>query len=178
MPSPSSPRIAWGITGSGHYLKECLELIAELKDVDLFLSSAAYEVIRMYHFDLEAYGARVFRDQTASAVPVGFFYEGNYHTVVIAPATSNSVAKCVWGISDTLVTNIYAQAGKCRIPAIVFACDTEPALISDAPGGPVMVYPRAIDLENTERLKTHALTQVVTSIEALKQAIATRLNHA
>ena len=31
------------------------------------------------------------------------FYYGVYHTLVVAPATSNTVAKCVYGISDTLV---------------------------------------------------------------------------
>ena len=93
-------------------------------------------------------------DKTASAVPVGGFYYGVYHTVVVAPATSNTVAKCVCGISDTLATNVFAQAGKCRVPAIVFACDTAPELETMAPHGPVKVYPRKIDLENTERLKS------------------------
>ena len=40
---------------------------------------------------------RVLHDKTASAVPVGGFYHGVYHTVVVAPATSNTVAKCVLG---------------------------------------------------------------------------------
>ena len=37
--------------------------------------------------------ARLFRDTTASAAPVGQFYYGVYHTLVVAPATSNTVAK-------------------------------------------------------------------------------------
>jgi flavoprotein len=101
-----------------------------------------------------------------------FLYEGNYRMVVLAPATSNSVAKCVAGISDTLVTNFYAQAGKCRIPSIVYACDTAPALISEAPGKQVWVYPRPIDLENVEKLSTFRDTEVVLSIADLKSAIS------
>src|SRR6516165_9346869 len=54
---------------------------------------------------------RVFRDTTASAAPVGLFYEGVFHTLVVAPATSNTVAKFVYGISDNLATNVFAQAG-------------------------------------------------------------------
>ena len=73
-------------------------------------------------------------DTTASAAPVGLFYEGVYHTLVLAPATSNTIAKCVVGISDNLATNVFAQAGKCRIPIIVFACDTAPELDTMAPG--------------------------------------------
>jgi dihydromethanopterin reductase (acceptor) len=68
---------------------------------------------------------------------------------VVAPATSNTVAKMVCGISDTLVTNIYAQAGKQRIPSIVFACDTEPVVETEAPKEWVTLYPRCIDLENS-----------------------------
>jgi dihydromethanopterin reductase (acceptor) len=168
------PRIAWALSGSGHYLKECLDIVRELDNVDLFLSEAAREVVRMYGFDLSLLkaGCKVHRDNTASAVPVMFLYEGNYRMVVLAPATSNSVAKCVAGISDTLVTNFYAQAGKCRIPSIVYACDTAPALISEAPGKQVWVYPRPIDLENVEKLSTFRDTEVVLSIADLKSAIS------
>jgi flavoprotein len=118
--------------------------------------------------------ARVFRDTTASAAPVGLFYYGVYHTLIVAPATSNTVAKCVFGISDTLVTNVFAQAGKCRIPAIVFACDTAPELETEAPKGMVKVYPRDIDLNNTERLKSFESTSVVESLEQLEAALEGR----
>lgn len=173
-------RIAWGITGSGHYLKECLELAARLPAVDLFLSRAAAEVLQVYGFPVaqlrETY--RVFRDTTASAPPVGLFYKGHYQLLVAAPATSNSVAKMVFGISDTLVTNIYAQAGKCRIPSIVFACDAAPEIDTEAPGGRVKVYPRPIDLENTRRLADFQYTRVVTDLDSLTQALGPYLAHA
>jgi flavoprotein len=81
----------------------------------------------------------------------------------------------VFGISDTLVTNIFAQAGKCRIPAIVFACDTAPQIETEAPREWVTVYPRPIDLENTERLKRFPLVQVVETFDALRAALDRRL---
>lgn len=170
------PRLAWGLTGSGHYLKECLDIAGGLADVDLFLSEAAAEVLHMYGHEPETLRQRfrIFRDTTASAAPVGLFYHGHYHTVVIAPATSNTVAKCVWGISDTLITNIFAQAGKCRVPTIVFACDTEPALRSEAPREWVTVYPRRVDLENVERLRAFEGVTVVSSMAELHRALAQR----
>ena len=172
------PRLAWALTGSGHFFSECLALIDSLADVDLFVSKAAAEVIRMYKKRLDAAaagGMRVFRDTTASAAPVGEFYNGAYHTLVVAPATSNTVAKCVLGISDTLATNVFAQAGKCRIPSIVFACDTAPELDTMAPAGMVKVYPRRIDLDNVERLKRFEATQVVMSMAELEGAVRSRL---
>jgi dihydromethanopterin reductase (acceptor) len=175
MAKLKTPRWGWALTGSGHFFTECLRMIGNLDNVDLFVSRAAAEVVRMYRQDLKLpKTARVFRDTTASAAPVGFFYYGVYHTLILAPATSNTVAKCVFGISDTLVTNVFAQAGKCRVPVIVFACDTAPELETEAPKGTVKVYPRGIDLKNTERLKSFESTLVVESLEELEAALTRR----
>ncbi len=175
MAKVRTPRWAWALTGSGHFFKECLALIQALDEVDLFVTRAAAEVLRMYKQELAPpKSTRIFRDTAASAPPVGNFYYGIYHTLVVAPATSNTVAKCVYGISDTLATNVFAQAGKCRVPAVVFACDTAPELETEAPKGMVKVYPRRIDLENTQRLKTFEATQVVESLAELEQILASR----
>src|SRR5579871_1777200 len=170
-----TPRWGWALTGSGHFFKECLAMIAALDHVDLFVSRAAAEVIRMYRQGLKLpKAARVFRDTAASAPPVGGFYYGVYHTLVVAPATSNTVAKCVLGISDTLVTNVFAQAGKCRVPAIVFACDTAPELETEAPKGMVKVFPRRVDLEHTTRLKSFEATLVVETLDELRNGLTRR----
>jgi flavoprotein len=175
MAKVKAPRWGWALTGSGHFFKECLRMAGELEEIDLFVSKAASEVVRMYRQDFKLPRAtRVFRDTTASAAPVGLFYYGVYHTLIVAPATSNTVAKCVFGISDTLVTNVFAQAGKCRVPAIVFACDTGPELDTEAPKGMVKVYPRDIDLKNTESLKSFESTTVVESLEQLEAALQRR----
>lgn len=175
MAKVKTPRWGWALTGSGHFFKECLALIRELDEVDLFVSRAAAEVIRMYKQDFQLpKSARIFRDTTASAAPVGAFYYGTYHTLVLGPATSNTVAKCVAGISDTLATNVFAQAGKCRVPSIVFACDTAPELETEAPKGMVKVYPRRIDLENTARLKDFEDVTAVETLAELADALAAR----
>jgi flavoprotein len=173
MAKVKQPRWGWALTGSGHFFKECLDIMGELDEVDLFVTRAAGEVIRMYRQALPK-SIRVFRDTTASAAPVGAFYYGTYHTLVLAPATSNTVAKCVYGISDTLATNVFAQAGKCRIFSIVFACDTAPELETEAPKGMVKVYPRQIDLENTARLKSFNDVNVVENLDELRDALSRR----
>jgi dihydromethanopterin reductase (acceptor) len=169
-------RLAWALTGSGHFFPESLELMRRIADIDVFVSRAAAEVVRMYRDDMNKLPstARIFKDTTASAAPVGHFYHGVYHTLVVAPATSNTVAKCVYGISDNLATNVFAQAGKCRVPVIVFACDTAPELETEAPKGMVKVFPRRIDLDNTERLKSFEATQVVETLVELERALAQR----
>jgi flavoprotein len=170
-----TPRWAWVLTGSGHCFAEALDLLRGLDHVDLFVSRAAAEVVRMYRKNVSLpAGVRLYRDTTASAAPVAMFYHGVYHTVVVAPATSNTVAKCVLGISDNLATNVFAQAGKCRVPAIVFACDSAPEMDTEAPEGTVKVYPRRIDLENTARLAAFEATEVVVTTRALAAAIDAR----
>ncbi len=63
-----TPRWGWALTGSGHFFKECLRMVGDLDEVDLFVSKAAAEVVRMYRQALQLpKTARVFRDTTASA---------------------------------------------------------------------------------------------------------------
>ena len=165
------------MTGSGHFLDEALALAARLPDVDLFLSAAGEEVLEIYGLRLEDMKARfrIFRDKTASGVPVGMLYEDIYHTIVVAPATSNTVAKCALGISDTLPTNMFAQAGKLGIPGIVFACDTEPVVVTRAPHDWVTLRPRRIEFENVERLRAIDHCTVAASLVELEAALSERL---
>ncbi len=172
-----SVRLAWALTGSGHYIKECLDFLLTLQNVDVYISQAGEEVLKMYAVDLQDIRARfpVYRDKTASCPPVGLFYKGYYDALIIAPTTSNTVAKCVLGIADSLVTNLYSQAGKCRVPSIVYPCDIAPEMETTAPSGKVMVYPREVDLEATAKLRTFAYTQVVDNVEDLIKAVENRL---
>ncbi|MDO9424665.1 MAG: flavoprotein [Methylobacter sp.] len=171
------PRLAWAVTGSGHYIEECLDFMLTLDDVDLYLSQAGEEVLQMYGINLDDIRKKmpVYRDKTASAPPVGHFYKGYYHTFVMAPTTSNTVAKCVLGIADSLVTNLYSQAGKCKVPSIVYPCDIAPEMETTAPGGKVMVYPRKIDLEGTAKLRDFEYTSVVESVDELIITVKDRL---
>ena len=172
-------RFAWCVTGSGHMLEESIDLARKLPGVDLFLSAAGEEVLPLYGWTIAKLREhfRVMRDNSASSVPVGMIYNGEYHTVIIAPATSNTVAKCAFGISDTLPTNLFAQAGKQCVPGIVFACDTAPSVITQTPHEWVEVRPRAIELENVERLARIEYTTVARSLDELRAALEQRLTH-
>jgi dihydromethanopterin reductase (acceptor) len=170
-------RFAWALTGSGHFLPESLAVAQRLPRVDLFLSAAAEEILPMYGLRLDVLREhfRIFTDRSASSVPVGFLYHERYHTLVVAPATSNTVAKCAFGISDTLPTNMFAQAGKLGIEGIVFACDTEPVVITQAPREEVTLRPRRIEFDNVERLRAFDRCSVVCSVTELEAALDARL---
>ena len=80
-------RWAWVLTGSGHFFDECLAIMAELTDFDVFVSQAAEEVRRMYRHRGRIFpeDARVFREPTASAAPVGEFYKGTTPPLWMGP---------------------------------------------------------------------------------------------
>ena len=168
-------RWAWVLTGSGHFFNETIDLINEIRDVDIFISKAAEEVLVMYKKKGNISNKiKIFRDNSASSATVGKFYNNHYHTLIMGPASSNTVAKCVYGISDSLASNVFAQAGKCRVYCIYFPCDTAPELKTLSPKGMVDVYPRKIDLENVEKLKFFSDTYVAMSFDDFKTKILKR----
>ena len=130
-----SLRLGWAITGAAHLLVETFRTMRRLARehrVSAFLSQAGEEVVRMFGLWRElrkicpgGHYREVFtqREEGASCPIVGRFAMGKYDALIVSPTTSNTVAKIVHGIADTLVTNAVAQAGKGGVPVLVVPCD-------------------------------------------------------
>lgn len=129
-------RIAWAFTGAGHLLSESveeLEKLAENHDITVFLSNAGEEVLKMYglYGRVATLTGGYYRelakdnDQSFSYPISGRLSLGKYDLFIVSPATSNTVAKIVYGIADTLVTNSVAQAGKGKVPTLIVPVDLE-----------------------------------------------------
>jgi flavoprotein len=166
-------KIAWGITGGGHLLKECVELLERIEDVELFASPAGLEVMDMYKLKPRA---KLVTDRSASTVSCRGFATGEYDLLIVAPATSNAVAKFVYGISDTTTTTIFAQCGKSRVPIIVLPTDVEETVDSFGLTKPIKVYPRPIDLGNIEKLAKFRGVTVVKTVQELEYSIGPYIN--
>ncbi len=163
-------KIAWGITGAGHFLFPSIELMFSLKNVDIFLSKAAKEVLMYYgrYNQITASGHGLIFDTSASCLPVTGLYTGKYNLVVIAPVTSNSMAKMAHGIADNLITNLFAHAGKCLIPTILLPCDSSAEMKSITPNGEqVSVHVREIDRANINLISNWDGVTVVSNPEQL-----------
>ena len=130
-------RIGWAFTGAGHLLKESVEAMEEVAkdhDVTIFLSQASEEVLKMYGlYDrvVVVTGGRYNElasdsNQKFSFPITGRLSLGKYDLLIVSPTTANTVAKIVHGISDTLVTNAVAQAGKGRVKTLMVPVDIEP----------------------------------------------------
>lgn len=130
-------RIGWAITGAGHFLNESVKIMENLAEdhmVTVFLSNAAEEVLKMYglYENITNITGGRYRelakdsDQKFSYPITGRLSLGNYDLFIVSPATANTVAKIVNGISDTLVSNGVSQAGKGEVPTIIVPVDLEP----------------------------------------------------
>ena len=129
-------RIGWAITGAGHLLDESVAVLEELaknNEITVFLSNAGEEVLKMYGLfeRVAAITGGYYKelaldsDQNYSFPISGRFSLGKYDFLIVSPTTSNTVAKIVHGISDTLVTNSVAQAGKGGVKTIIVPVDME-----------------------------------------------------
>jgi len=151
-------RIAWGFTGAGHLLQESVDTLVELSkdhEVTIMVSGAGEEVLKMYglfetvkNLTGGKYRELVLEsDQRESYPMTGRFSLGTYDMLVVSPTTSNTIAKIVHGIADSLVTNAVAQAGKGRVDTYIVPVDLES-------GDVETVLPSKLELELCKNCET------------------------
>jgi dihydromethanopterin reductase (acceptor) len=141
-------KLAWCITGAGHFLRDSFDVFKELKEknkdllVTSFVSRAAEEVIKMYglrndllNISSGGYLEECFyeQEQGASFPKAGRLLLKRYDALVLTPATSNTIAKLACGIADTLVTNAVAQAVKGDVAVYIIPVDIEGYIESRMP---------------------------------------------
>ena len=145
-------RILWCITGAGGQLRSVFQALMNLRnecpdlELGIAISRAGEEVARIYgildKIATVASGGRyggVYRDAswsgiTEDGVPLGGRVSlGRYDVVMVAPATSNTVAKIVHGIADTLPTIAASQALKSGTPLLILPADYAENLITTLP---------------------------------------------
>lgn len=128
--------IAWGITGSGVFLAESIDAIKILIEnqyrVTAFISRAGESVLRMYGLKdkIESLltgdyptGVIYESEQSPGYHVTGRLYLGVYSAVVISPATMNTVSKIVYGIADSLISNLAMHSLKALTPLFILPVD-------------------------------------------------------
>ena len=111
----------WCITGAGHLIRETCELIDERFVV--CVSRAGEEVLRAYGIKLNPKELIKESEQSPSFSFAGRVFAREFSKVIIAPCTSNTLAKIAHGIADSLVANIAAQALKVGVELVVLPSD-------------------------------------------------------
>src|SRR3990172_5300646 len=126
-------KVAWGITGAGDKIAEIIETMKDLRrqsegtvEIDVYLSKAADTMLKFYRLDeeLKKSFAKVTVESNAnSPFLAGMMQSHKYAFLLIFPASSNTVAKLVNGIGDTLLTNSAIMSLKAFVPLWVMPVD-------------------------------------------------------
>jgi archaeoflavoprotein AfpA len=139
-------KVAWGITGSGEKILETVEIMEEMKkkykktfDIRIFISKAGDQVLKYYNLSntLETIFDKTWTEINANApFLAGQIQLGKFEFLMIAPATSNTVAKISLRIADTLLTNASIMGQKTSTPIYIMPTDfREGTTITKLPNG-------------------------------------------
>jgi len=157
-------RVAWGITGSGDRLVETVEIMKEIKkrylndvEVIVYLSKAGEQVARWYRLvnDLKDNFNRIWVEIDAnSPFLAGELQTRKFEFLLIAPATSNTVAKISMGIADTLLCNAAIMGLKAFVPVYIMPSDyREGVIVTKLPNGrDLKLRIRKEDVEHVKKL--------------------------
>ena len=142
-------KVAWAITGAGDKIAEFLEVMKKIKreyadtiDIHVFLSKAAETVLKFYNLEKtlrQSFDKVQVEVNSNSPFLAAWMQMGKYEFLLIAPATSNSVAKIANGIGDTMITNAAIMSLKAFMPVYIVPTDyKEGACVTKLPNGKKM----------------------------------------
>ncbi len=177
----SETKIAWGITGAGDKILEIKEIFEDLNtkenlEFHVFVSKSGEKVLEMYQIKDELKESfDQFSIEKSSNVPflAGGLQTGEYDGLIIAPASSNSIAKISNGIGDTLLTNSAIMAMKSLNPVFVLPTDYKAGTHeTELPNGDkIEVRVREEDVKNVEKIEKMDNIQVIEEPEKIKNSV-------
>jgi archaeoflavoprotein AfpA len=142
-------KVAWGITGAGDKIADFIEVMKEIQkeyadtvEIQVFLSKAADIVLKYYNLetDLKQNFQKVSVELNSNAPFLAAWMQmRKYEFLLIAPATSNTVAKIANSIGDTLLTNAAIMSLKAFMPVYIAPTDyREGTVYTKLPNGKEM----------------------------------------
>ena len=181
-------KVAWGITGSGDRLPETIGVMKGLKkgyknevEIRVYLSKAGEQVIKWYKlYDQLIQSFDKVRVEFGPNSPflAGDLQLGKFEFLLIAPATSNTVAKIVAGIGDTLLCNSVIMALKSNIPVYIMPTDyKEGRAVTRLPDGKDFeLRVRKEDAENSKKLASIDGVFVLEKLDEIQRVFNKHLN--
>jgi archaeoflavoprotein AfpA len=157
-------KVAWGITGGGDKIAEFIEVMKEIKkeyadtvEIQVFLSKAADTVLNYYRLEdeLRQNFAKVTVEVNSNTPFLAAWMQmRKYEFLLIAPATSNTVAKIANSIGDTMLTNATIMSLKAFVPVYIAPTDyREGTVYTKLPNGKEMkLRVRKEEVEQVKRL--------------------------
>lgn len=170
-------KVAWGITGSGDRLPQTVEMMKRLRllyddrvDIRVYISKAGDQVIKYYKLfnDLESSFDKIWVEANANApFLAGQLQVGKFEFLLIAPGTSNTVAKISLRLADSLLSNAAIMAQKAFIPLYLMPSDYEAGVTTTRlpDGRDLKLRIRREDVEHVLRLEAMDGTFILRNVE-------------
>jgi archaeoflavoprotein AfpA len=158
-------KVAWGITGAGDKIADFIEVMKQIKkeyedtvEIQVFLSKAAETVLKFYRLedDLKRNFTKVSVELNSNAPFLAAWMQmRKYEFLLIAPATSNTVAKIANSIGDTLLTNAAIMSLKAFVPVYIAPTDYKEGVVyTKLPNGKEMkLRVRKEEVEQVRKLQ-------------------------
>ncbi|MGD0994447.1 MAG: archaeoflavoprotein AfpA [Candidatus Bathyarchaeia archaeon] len=174
-------KVAWGITGAGDKIAEILEVMKDLKkqsedvvEIDVYVSKAADIVLKFYRLEDEL--KRNFPKvqvelNSNSPFLAAWMQMRKYEFLLIAPATSNTVAKLVNGIGDTLITNSAIMSLKAFVPVYILPTDYKESIVyTKLPNGKEMkLRVRKEEADQVRKLESMEDVHVLENLQKMRE---------
>lgn len=139
-------KIAWGITGSGEKIAETVAVMRKMKekyreefDIRVYISKAGDQVLKYYNLSnmLETFFDKTWTEINSNApFLAGQIQLKEFEFLLIAPTTSNTVAKISLRIADTLLTNAAIMGQKTSTPIYIMPTDFREGIVTtELPNG-------------------------------------------
>ena len=180
-----SLKFVWGITGAGDFVEETIHIMKDIENnydvkITVIISKQGELVLKWYKlFDeiKDKFGKIYVEIGPNKPFLAGPLQRGKYEFLFICPTTSNTVAKIVHGIGDTLITNCVSQTIKGYIPVYIYPVDQNPGDITTIlPNGrELKIRMRKVDLDNTSKLKEMEGIQVLSHPNEIIKIIENKL---
>jgi archaeoflavoprotein AfpA len=177
-------KIAWGITGAGDKIADTIETMKEFKkqsedvvEIQVFLSKAADVMLRYYNVmeDLRESFAKIQLEINSNSPFLASWLQARkYDFLLIAPASSNTVAKIANGIGDTLLTNSAIMSLKAFRPVYIMPTDyRESTVYTKLPNGEQMkLRIRKEEADQVRKLEAMEDVYVLENPEKVKEFLA------
>lgn len=173
-------KVAWGITGAGDKIEEIINIMKQLKsdfedtvEIHVFLSKAADLVLKYYKLETEvkeSFSKVMLELNSNSPFLAAWMQIHKYDFLLIAPGSSNTVAKIAHGIGDSMLSNAASMSLKAFVNVYVVPSDyEEKTVMTLLPNGKEMkLRIRKEDADNTRELEKMDGMKVLDSPEKIK----------
>lgn len=178
------PKIAWGITGAGDKILDVMKVMKKIKkkyeedvQIDVFVSKSGDQVVKYYEIsnELENSFDNIWVEINANApFLAGQIQVGKYDFMLIAPTTSNTVAKISMRMGDTLISNAAIMGQKADVPIYILPSDYEEGVtITELPNGKdLKITIRKEDVEHVRKLEKMYETYVLKEPNDIEELFA------